>query len=154
MNSHDDKAWETRLDKALKGLPELAAPAGLTEKTMARLQQRQKPSLIFQPWPTWPLWLRAVSLVSMLAFVGGICFVKWEFAQSVFGQKVMRSVNDHFSDWSVAMGTLDTLGRAAVAVAHHLNSWVLLLCLVSATVTYFACIGLGTAAVRFAFARR
>jgi hypothetical protein len=154
MNSNEDKAWEARIDRALKELPELSAPAGLVERTMETLERRRKPSQFHQPWPMWPLWLRAVSLVSMLAFLGGLCAVRWEFARSLLGQEFAQRVNNQFSNWNVALGTLDALGRAAVTVAHHMNTWVAILCLVASVAAYFACIGLGTAAVRLAFSRR
>ena len=154
MNSNEDKAWEARLDRALKDLPELTAPAGLLEKTMATLERRRIPAWHQRPWTTWPIWLRAASVVSMLAFVGAICAVKWEFAHTTLGARLSQRVTDHFSNWAAIFGAVDTLGRAAVTVARHLNGWVAAWCIVAATTAYLACIGLGTAAARLTLSRR
>src|SRR5581483_400853 len=100
MNSAQDKAWEARLDRALKALPELAAPSGLVERTLAELDRRQKPAWHKQSWIQWPLWLRAVSLVSMLAVLGGAYFAKWEFARTTMGSRLTQTLSDQFSDWT------------------------------------------------------
>ncbi len=154
MNSAEDKAWEARLDRALKELPELAAPSGLVERTLAELERRQKPAWHKTSWTQWPMWLRAVSLASMVAILGAAYFAKWEFARTTIGARLAQTFSNQFSDWSVTLSTMDALGHAAVTVARHLNPWIAASCLVVATAAYLACIGLGTAAARLAFSRR
>jgi hypothetical protein len=154
MNSAEDKAWASRLDRALKELPELPAPSGLVERTLAELDRRQKPVWHKQPFLQWPMWLRAVSLVSMLAALAGAYFAKWEFAHTTFGARVAQTFHDQFSDWTATLSAVDAVGHAALAVARHLNPWVAALCVFVATMAYLACIGLGTAAARLAFSRR
>jgi hypothetical protein len=154
MNFDDDKAWEERLDRALKDLPELAAPTGLVEKTISVLERKQKTARRHQPWPMWPLWLRASSLGVMLTFVGALAALgamKWEFARALLGQPLVQRVASQFSGLGVA---LQTLGHAAVIVARQMNGWVVLLCVFAATMAYAACIGLGTAAARMTLSRR
>jgi len=153
MNSKDDKAWEASIDRVLKGLPELSAPAGLVERTMAALEHEPKPSWHQQPWPGWPIWLRAVSLTSLLGFLGAICAVKWNFAQTFVGSLVQR-LGQHFAGWGVVFGALNSLGHAAVTMARNLNGWITILLLIMPVVAYVACIGLGTAATRLTFSRR
>lgn len=153
MNTPEDNAWEARLDRALQALPELPAPSGLVERTMARLERRPKPAWHQRPWISWPLWLRVASFSAMLALVGGSCFIKWEFARTSLGSALGQEVSAQCSNWTLAVTVADTLGRAAVAFARHLNSWVVLLCVIAATAAYLACIGLGSAA-RLAFSRR
>src|ERR1700722_18833946 len=126
MNFDDDKAWEARLDRALKDLPQLAAPGGLVEKTMASLERQKQPSQSRQSWPMWPLWLRTLSLATMLAFVGGLCAVNWEFAHTLLGSQWVHRVSEHFSAFGVVFATLDTLGRAAITVVLRMNGWLAL----------------------------
>jgi hypothetical protein len=153
MNPDEDQAWADRIDRALKALPELSAPAGLVEKTMAALERQEKPSWRQQPWPMWPLWLRTLSLLAMAGLVGGIYAVKWDFAERYAGQFVRR-LNEHFAGWSVFFGALNSLGHALVMVARSLNGWLAALCLVMPAVAYLTCIGVGTAATRLTFSRR
>jgi hypothetical protein len=153
MNPNDDKAWEARIDRALKGLPELPAPAGLVERTMAALEHEPKPSWLRQPWPMWPVWLRTVSFISLLSFLGVICAVKWNFAQT-FAERLVQRVDAHFASWRVILGALNSLGHAALTVARSLNGWMAILILIIPAAAYFACIGLGTAATRLTFSRR
>jgi len=154
MKPQNDKDWESRLDRVLKGLPELSAPAGLVEKTMSALERRQKPAWHRQPWTMWPTWLRAVSLMAMLAVFAGICVIKWRFLHTSFGADVSQWATDNFSSLDGAFATLDALGRAAVTLVRHLNGWVVVLAVAMASVAYLTCIGLGTAAARLAFSRR
>ena len=154
MNFEDDKAWETRLDGLLKDLPELPAPANLVEKTIATLDEREKASLSYRPWPAWPMWLRAVSLAFMLAVVGGLCAIKWEFARVLFASSIGDRLSTQFTSWGVTFGVLNTLGQAALTVARHANTWWILLGAFTAVMAYCACVGIGTAAVRLTFARR
>jgi hypothetical protein len=154
MNFEEDKAWEQRIDRALKSLPELTAPGGLVEKTMAVLESQKKPSWRHQPWPMWPFWMRSVSLAVMLTFVGALAVLgtmKGDFARALLGQPLVHRLIGQFSSLGVV---LETLGRAAVTVACHLNGWLIILFVVAATTAYLACIGLGTAAVRLALSRR
>ncbi|HWD17706.1 MAG TPA: hypothetical protein VHB20_00375 [Verrucomicrobiae bacterium] len=153
MSSEENQAWEARLDRALKELPELPAPGGLVDRTMAALETRPKSAWHQQPWTAWPLWLRAVSLSGMLAVIGALATIKWNWARALGEMILPPSWQAPLAKWDVLWETIDTLGRAACALARHADGWVTALAVVAAVMAYLACIGLGTLAARLTAAR-
>ncbi len=73
---------------------------------------------------------------------------------TAWGAALAQRLNERFSDFGIIFSALDTLGRAAVTIARHVNGWVAALCLLTATTAYLACIGIGTAAARLTGLRR
>jgi hypothetical protein len=154
MNRDEDKAWEARLDRALKDLPELSAPADLVEGTLTALERRRKPAWCQPQWTLWPPWLRTVSLVSMITLLGASCAVIWDFPGKAYVAAFSRRLGNLFAGWDLAVGTLDTLAHAALTAVRHLDDWMVILGVVMAAVAYAACIGLGATTARLVFARR
>ena len=147
MNFDDDKAWEERLDRALKDLPELSAPIGLVEKTISVLERKQKTAWRHQPWPMWPLLLRASSLGVMLTFVGALAkrfgAMKWEFLRErCWGNRWSNGLPVNFQAWVWLFANAGPCHRHRGATDEWLGGSAF--AFLAATMAYAACIGLGT----------
>src|SRR5437764_13255978 len=70
----DDKKLELQIDRQLKGLPELDAPAGLVPRVMAALAARAALPWYRQSWSQWPVAMRWSSFAALLALFGGLCY--------------------------------------------------------------------------------
>src|SRR5258705_4824538 len=85
MNLEYEKRLENEIHRELKKLPELIAPRTLISRVMAAIEARLRLPWYRQSWQVWPLPLRAVSLVILLALFGGLFFrgLKFSHAEAV-----------------------------------------------------------------------
>jgi hypothetical protein len=153
MNLEDEQALESRVDRALKKLPDLSAPRTLLPRIRAALGRRELLPWYRQPWLAWPAPLRAVSL----ALLGGL-FVAlgWGVAQvapSEGAAVVMREVNHWRSVAGAIWGAVEAVYATAVLLLRHLGPWFFAGCLLVLLMANALCMGLGTICVRLAFAR-
>jgi hypothetical protein len=154
MNSDDYKRLETEIDRELKNLPELSAPVTLLARVMSGIGQQSALPWYRRSWQGWPMPLQAASLAVMLALFGGLCYGSWLFAQSPGASHATQSISGWFSEAGSAWNTLNVLGGAMSLVIKKLGTGFIVAALSVAVMSYFACIGFGTAMVRFALARR
>ncbi len=134
MSLEYEKRLESEIDKELRALPELIAPHSLFLRVMAAIESRLNLPWYRQSWQGWPLALRAVSLVILLALFGGLCFATWKFSA------ILHAV-------SVVLGSL-------VLAVKQLSTAVIICCLVALGFGYAMCVGLGTVYLRLALSRR
>lgn len=153
MNSDYNQRLETEIDRELKGLPELTVPDTLTARVMARIEKRSVLPWYRQAWPAWPRPAQVLSLGAMLALFGVICFASWRMFQGPEAGLAAQTMAGWFSGLAVIWNTLGAVAGAAILVVKKLGNGFLIVCLAIAVFNYFACVGLGTVAVRFALAR-
>jgi hypothetical protein len=153
MNPDYEKQLEAEIDRALKGLPEMAAPLSLASRVMTVLARRTQSPWYLQSWQLWPVSLRAGSLVFLLSLFAVLCFAGWKLPQTGGFSVAMHTAADWFSGLSAAWHTLGALLGALVLAAKQLGSGFLIGCLLSLALGYALCVGLGTVYVRLALAR-
>jgi hypothetical protein len=149
-----EKQLEAAIDRELKAMPPLVAPATLISRVLTGIENTASLPWYRQSWPMWPVALRAVSFLILLGAFGALCFVGWEASQTPSVLAAMHTVADWFSGLSTIWNTLNTLGGALVAVAQHLGNGFIIGCLAAAALGYGLCLSLGTFYVRLAFGRR
>ena len=154
MNPNYEKQLEAEIDRALKGLPELAAPRTLAPRVMRAIEQRAQAPWYRQSWQMWPAAVRAAALVLLLALFGAICFAGWELRQTGIVVAATRQVGGWLSGVSTVWNTVSALLGAVVLVVKKLGIAFTVGCLAALALAYAMCFGLGTVYVRLALARR
>ena len=154
MNSDFEKELEARIDRELKALPPLHAPALLVPRVMAAITGRAPAPWYRRAWQTWPVVWRAVSLAVLVAAFGGLCFAGWELTHGASFAMVTQRVGGWLSAFSVVWRTVSVLGDAARLAVTQIGSGFIIAGLVVAALGYAAVLALGTACARLAFARR
>src|SRR2546428_13584559 len=74
MNADYEKQLEAAIDRELKGLGELPAPATLAPRILRVVEQRATLPWYRRAWQTWPMPLQAASLAALLTLCGGAAF--------------------------------------------------------------------------------
>lgn len=154
MNPQYDKELELDIDGALKQLPELQAPPTLCRRVLAVLEQRRAQRWYNQPWQNWPKPLRLGALALLSLLFGGLCFASWRLTRAAGVSAALEEVATAFSGLTTLWNLLNVLLGAVVLVFKHLGTAFTIGCIVMAGLGYATCLGLGTAWVRLAFARR
>ena len=154
MNPNHEQELVARIDRELKSLPPLRAPASLAPRVMSALAAPEGTPQYRTGWQTWPLALRAASFVLLVALFAGLCFAGWQASQTAAMTTVTAKVSSVFSLVGLVGKTLNVLGDAAMQVVRQLGTGVLVGAAVVVLLAYAACVGLGSFYVRFAFARR
>jgi len=154
MDSHHQEELELEIDRLLKDLPALKAPAALAPRVLSALARRKALPWYRQPWPTWPVSLRVAALLFMLGSCGALCFACYQLTRaagfSIASQELAQTFSWLGSVWNV----LSALGNAAVLTIKHFGTWFIAGCCFAGVLGYAICVGLGTACVRLAYARR
>jgi hypothetical protein len=154
MNTSPGHELETRIDRELKSLPPLSAPATLAPRVLARLASQTEAPWYQRAWQTWPMALRTASFILLLAMFGGLCFTGWKASHASSVTAVTEKVSGAFALVSLAGNTLSALGNAAAQVMRHLGMGFFVAGGVVVLLAYAACVGFGSFYFRFAFARR
>jgi hypothetical protein len=154
MNLEYEKRLEVEVDRELRALPELPAPRTLISRVMMALENRVILPWYRQGWQRWPVGLRAVSFVALLALFGGICFGGWHLVHSEGFGAGMQKVGNWFSGVTVLWKAVTTLVTAIVAVVKNLGTGFILGCLAALALGYAMCVGVGTLWVKLALAQR
>jgi uncharacterized membrane protein len=154
MSLEYEKKIEVEIDRELKSLPDVVAPATLVARVMAAIELRKALPWFRRAWHTWPGSLQGVFLVTMVALIGGICFGVWEGTHTATFALGVHKVSGWFSGLSAIYTTLNVLAGAIVAMIKQINSTVLIAFLCAAGLGYALFLGLGTVYFRLAFAKR
>ena len=154
MNSEHDRKLELEIDRELKALPELSAPGTLARRVMLAIEQRHSLRWYTQPWQNWPQPLRIAALALLLAMLGGLCIASWQLTRAAGFSAAMQEVGGLFSGLTTVWNIISALLGAVVLVVKHLGTGFMIGCALVAGLGYALCVGLGTAYVRLAFARR
>ena len=147
MNPRYEKQLEASVRRELETLGELPAPPALANRIMQVIEQRSTAPWYRRAWPTWPLALRASSLVVLLGVFGGLSYGVWELDRAA----VTQSLSDGwFADLGALWRTAGVLLNVICTFISRLGTGVIATGLALMFVTCVACIGLGSACVRLA----
>lgn len=154
MNSQQERELELEIDRELKSLPELAAPNALSRRVMLAIEQRRALPWYAQPWQNWPMPLRFAALSLLSIMFGGLCLASWQLTKAAGVSAAMQEVGGLFSGLTTVWNTINVLLGAVVVVVKHLGTGFMIGCALIAGLGYALFVGLGTACVRLAMARR
>jgi hypothetical protein len=154
MNLDNDSQLELEISRELKALPELAAPASVTNRVLAAIELRWNVPWYRRSWVTWSLALRIASLTAMLALFGGLCLAGWEISRTETIMSATQRAGQWFSELNTIGSVLNILAGSAALVVKKLGMTFIVACLVAAGLGYAIFLGLGTVYFRLAFAKR
>jgi hypothetical protein len=154
MSLEYERKLEAEIDRELKALPEITAPATLVSRVMAAIELRKALPWFRRAWDTWPGSLQGVFLVAMVALFGGICFGLWEASHTATFGLAVHKVGGWFSGLSALYTAFNALAAVIVALIKQINSTILMALLCAAGLGYALFLALGTVYVRMAFAKR
>jgi hypothetical protein len=154
MNSDYQKMLEHEIDRELKALPELEAPASLSRRVMDSILRRHALPWYQQSWQQWPMPLRwaAISFLSLL--FGAVCVASWQLTRAAGISVALQEVGELFSGLNTLLNIINVLLSALVVVAKHLGTVFIIACFAIAGLGYIVCLTLGAAWVRLASAHR
>src|SRR2546427_8626840 len=154
MNSEYEKRLENGIHRELRKLPELIAPRTLISRVMAAIEARLRLPWYRQSWQVWPLALRGVSLVILLALFGGLCFGAWKLANAETVVTAIQRPLNWLSGFGAIWHVIRLVLSSVVLAVKHLGTGVLVACLLALAFGYAMCVGLGTVYLRLALVRR
>ena len=154
MKPEHDQQLEAAINRELRALPGLVAPATLANRVMRAIEQGSRLPWYRRSWQTWPVAWQAASLVALLSLFGGLCLGGWELSQAHASAQVLHRVGEWLSGLHLIGNTFNVLLSAALLVVKKLGMAVIVACLISATLGYALCVGLGTVYFRLAFQKR
>lgn len=134
---------EREIDRELKALPEIPAPATLILRVMRAIAQRQALPWFRRAWQTWPASLRVVSFATLAILFGGLCFGIWEL--SVLG--VSAASQKYGSVFTMLNGLWVALGavfNATLNSVQRMPKPYLIGCLAAIGLAYSMCAVFGT----------
>ena len=138
----------------MKELPELSAPRTLMPRVLVSIAARRALPWYRQPWLRWPLALRIGTMIFLLSSLGGLCVAIYELTRAAGVANAMQELGHTFSSviwlWNVMSVLLGALG----IIIKHLGTGFIVGCCLAAALGYSVCVGLGTACVRLAYARK
>lgn len=154
MKPNPENELAALVDRELKSLPPLHAPPTLAPRILAAIAACTEVPWYRRAWQTWPLALQGSSLAVLLALFGTLCFGGWKFSQSEAVVATAGKASGVLSVFELAFRTLGVLRDAGVQVIQHIGPGYVIGFAVMALTAYAVCLALGSACVRFAFARR
>jgi len=147
----EEKNLELEIDRQLKALPELQAPASLLPRVMANIASRPALPWYRQSWSQWPMSMRRGSLAALLSTFGALCYAVsaiFDLASASVRQKVAGNFLGLASLWNV----LSDLAATAFAAVQHLGTGTLVGIAAALILSYMMFLALGAAYYRLAFA--
>jgi hypothetical protein len=154
MNSAYEKFLEAELDRELKALPELEAPASLSRRVLAEIRHRRALPWYHQSWQHWPLPLRVMALSFLSLLFGALCLASWQLTRAAGVSAALQEVGELFSGLKTIGNLISVLGSALVVVAKYLGTGFIVICFSIAGLGYALCLAVGAAWVRLASAHR
>ena len=154
MNPNYENELEARIDRELKSLPPLAAPATLAPRVLARINSPAAEPWYRRAWQTWPMPLRAASFAVLLAFFGALCLGGLQISRAPEVAEAAQKASGAMAAVHLICKTASVLGDAAMQVIHQLNPYILFALIAMMGLGYALMLGIGAAGYRIAFARR
>lgn len=154
MNTNHPDPLERAIDRELKQLPELAAPRALARRVMVEIQSGSPLRQTRKSWDSWSPARRLASLAGLTAVFGALVFGAWQLWEAATAAAQNSNLSVWVSTANALWATVATLFTAGGTILNHLGPSVLIGAAVICALSYAACVGLGTAAMRYAFARR
>ncbi len=155
MKPEDETHLEAEIDRELKFLTELAAPADLTTRVMRQLGKPATAAPWYKnAWPHWPLGFQATGLAVLVSIFCGICLVVWQLPlEGPWGGAQAQAVK-WLAPWNALYELIRALAFALFTTVKTFGAgWLIAWALVAAT-AYAMCICLATAVFKFAADRR
>ena len=154
MKPEFENQLAAKVQQELNTLGELSAPPALAGRILRTIEQRTAAPWYRCAWQTWPLALQGVSLVALLLLFGGICFSVGQLSHAAQVSPAGQQAGEWFAWFGVLWKTAGVLSDAVVTAFRHLGMGILIGGALALFAAYAACVGLGTACVRLALARR
>jgi hypothetical protein len=154
MQPDYERELEAEIDREMKGLPELSAPHTLVSRVRLAIEGQPDRAWYRQPWQMWPAALRIGTLVTLLVLFGGLCFAGQRLVHAEAFIGVAHRLGHWLSGVSALGNAVSVLLGAAVLAVKQVGTGFIVAALAALAVGYAMCLGLGTACVRLAFARR
>jgi hypothetical protein len=154
MNPPHENELAAQIDRELKALPPLRAPATLAPRVLAAIAAQQRAPAPRAGWQSWPLVWRVASFAALVALFAGLCFAGWQATQTEAVTTASAKVSGLFALLGLAGKTLGVLGEACLAVVRSIGTGYVIGALVLVGLAYAACAAAGSFYFRFAFARR
>lgn len=154
MKPQSENELAAQIDRELKALPPLAAPASLAPRVMAVLANAQRAPATRTGWQSWPLVWRVASFALLAALFSGMFLAGWQALQTPAATETASKVNEAFSLLALAGKVLNVLGGAALALVRQLGTGFTMAIALVVVFAYAACAALGSLYVRYAFVRR
>lgn len=143
-----------KIQQELNALGELSAPPALAGRVLRAIACRTAAPWYRCAWQAWPVALQGVSLVALLALFGGICYGAVALSHAAQLSPVGQQAGEWFAWFGVLWKTAAVLFDALVTALRQLGTGLLIGCGLVLFAAYATCVGLGTACVRLALARR
>lgn len=149
MNDVNERHPVDPLDRQLKRLPDLKAPATLSTRVMAAIAARRAAPWYKQSWAHWPPGLRLAFLTVGLAALGLLVGGAFALPQTVpvfsgWVDSINQGVASVRPYLEHATRAADSLSLAVNSISPHFLWWLAAL----VGVAYATCIGLGTLGYR------
>lgn len=154
MRDPYEKDLEDAIHRELRALPDLAAPRGFAERVLASVEHRASRPWYRSAWQAWPAPLRVASLAVMALAFGALCFGAWRLTHAPVALSASEQVSGWMSEAAGIWRVLSAIGNAVVLVIRNLGTGFLVGCLAAIGLGYATCVGLGSACVKLALARR
>ena len=150
LQPHLPDDWEQDLDRQLRALPEVPAPASLIPRVLAGVAARARLPWWRRTWWTWPVWAQVVSLLVISTVLGALTYA----VRQAPGLPGMANLTKSLGGW---LAPCEALGNCALALLNGLRlalgqaaQVALLGVALFAIALYLSCLGLGTACYRLA----
>ena len=154
MKPEYENQLAAKVQQELNTLGELSAPPALAGRVLRAIEQRITAPWYRGAWQTWPWALQGVALMALLLLFGGICFGIGELSHVAKVSPAGQQAGEWFAWLGVLWKTAGVLSDAVVTAIRHLGMGIVIGCGLALLTAYAACVGLGTACVRLALARR
>lgn len=153
MDDRDEKQLEELIHRALKQLPDLSAPETLLHRVMLEVHARARQPWWKRSWLGWPLGIQLLSLAMLLPSAGLVSYLIGAAWDGVNGTSISARISEWLANYAPILETVKTLSNALLVLARQVGQPLLFFALGSSLLIYFACVGLGTVCLRFAFKR-
>jgi hypothetical protein len=154
MNPEYERKLEAAIDLELKGLPGLTAPDTLSRRVMAAIERRATVPWYRTAWQNWPLSVRIPALALLVVFFGALCFGVWKLPHTEVATAGAAKVSGWFSVFVTLWNALNAVVGVLVLAIKQLGTGLLAAILGAIVLAWVMCLGVGTACVRLAWARR
>jgi hypothetical protein len=150
MKPNQDPKLEARITRELKSLGELPAPAGFASRVLRAIEQREAMPWYRRAWTTWPQSLQMASVLVLAAAFAGICWLAGGVSQSAGEAVAAQKQTGWLAQLGLVWELVRVMGEATAAVINHIGKGTIVAIGLLIATAYAACVGLGTAYVRFA----
>ncbi|HHY85952.1 MAG TPA: hypothetical protein GYA07_10555 [Verrucomicrobia bacterium] len=153
MNRHFDNEWEQELDRELKALPDVEAPATLIPRVMERVRAQEEKRRAWSLNAGSPA--RRLAVAAMVSLFAAIAvWVGWRMWEGHMTTPLFGEVQEWFAAATALGRAACVLLSALVTGLRSIHPVFLAMYGAFAAACYFACVGAGALAYRFITAQR